>query len=66
MENSAGSIVTQVRETENFKPDCKWVFLGYYFYNDPLMDDLFENAPIYEGGRKSQQIGKFIFMDCLD
>lgn len=49
VENLAGSIVTQVRETENFKPDCKWVFLGYYFYNDPLMDDLFENAPIYEG-----------------
>lgn len=46
-ENLANSMVTQVRMTEGFRPDQKWVLLGRY--SDPMMSYAWDNAPAYEG-----------------
>ena len=50
-ENYLTSLVTQVRMTEGFTPEKKWVALGKI--NDPLLHGPWDDVPIYGGNADS-------------
>ena len=53
-ENYLTSMVTQVRLTEGFTPEKKWVSLGAI--NDPLFQGAWNNTPLYGGNWHSNDL----------
>ena len=53
-ENYANSIVTQVRMTDGFDTNKKWVFVGDI--NDPLLKNDWDNVPSYGIPRTTQEM----------
>ena len=54
VENLANSILTQVRSTENYRPELPWAFIGNYY--DPLLSNYTNSGPILQGEGDAQRL----------